>query len=417
MSYLFTSESVAAGHPDKLCDFISDSILDACLRVDKNARVAVETMVKGTENKSYIIVSGEITLISETKLDFEKIIREAAILVGYDNDEVGMNANDKDTCEVSVIITQQSSEISQGVDQGSGLHLEQGAGDQGLMFGFATNESESYDLLKGTYMPLPAILSHKLTLEMTNAMKNKTLEWAKPDSKSQVTIEYNNEGVPNGIDTIVIAIQHDDIAATLFGGDITKEWEYINSEVKEKIIKRVIPAELISHDTKIIINGTGRFVRGGPYADAGLTGRKIIVDTYGGMGRHGGGAFSGKDPSKVDRSAAYAARWAAKHVVASGLSDKCEIQLAYAIGISEPVSINVNTMDTGIIIDSEITKRVKMAFDFRPMAIIENLGLRRPIYSKTSSGGHFGRINDSEGSFSWEKINPEIIKMLKYNDS
>tara|TARA_B100001113_G_scaffold350526_1_gene347843 strand:+ start:4306 stop:5553 length:1248 start_codon:yes stop_codon:yes gene_type:complete len=413
MTYLFTSESVAAGHPDKLCDNISDSILDACLEIDENARVAIETMVKGTDEKSYIIVGGEITLPSDAYLDYEKIVRETATSIGYNDHAVGMNANDKEICEVKIIITQQSSEIAQGVDEGYGLHLEQGAGDQGLMFGFATDESESYEILEGSYMPLPILLSHKLTLEMTNAMKSGVLEWARPDSKSQVTVEYGDDDEPIKIDTVVIAIQHDDIAGTKFNGDIQKEWEYINSEIGEKIISKVIPSRLLSDKTKIIVNGTGRFVKGGPYADAGLTGRKIIVDTYGGMGRHGGGAFSGKDPSKVDRSAAYAARWAAKHVVASGLAKKCEIQVAYAIGVSEPVSINVNTMGTGIISDEEITNKVQSVFDFRPMGIIDKLGLRNPIYSKTSSGGHFGRKYENDGSFSWERLDSEIISKLK----
>jgi len=281
------------------------------------------------------------------------------------------------------------------------------------MFGFATDESESYESLKGSYMPLPVLLSHKLTLEMTNAMKNNTLKWARPDSKSQVTIEYGDDDAPIKIDTIVIAIQHDDLAETKFNGDVGKEWEYISSEVEEKIISKVIPSQLLSDKTKIIVNGTGRFVKGGPYADAGLTGRKIIVDTYGGMGRHGGGAFSGKDPSKVDRSAAYAARWAAKHVVASGLAKKCEIQVAYAIGVSKPVSINVNTMGTGIISDEKITNKIESVFDFRPMSIIRDLGLRNPIYLKTSSGGHFGRSYGDDGSFSWEKIDEEIIMKIK----
>ena len=415
MSYLFTSESVAAGHPDKLCDSISDSILDECLKIDKNARVAVETMVKGTEKKSYIIVGGEISISPKADIDYEKIIRDTAASIGYDNHEIGMDANDKTTCEVKVIITRQSTEISQGIDEGIGLHMEQGAGDQGIMFGFATDESESYDSLKGSFMPLPSLLSHKLTLAMTNAMKNKTLSWARPDSKSQITIEYDDNNMPLRIDTIVIAIQHDDLGGNLFDGDLQKEREYISSEIKEKIINKEIPLRLITEETKMIVNGTGRFVKGGPYADAGVTGRKIIVDTYGGMGRHGGGAFSGKDPTKVDRSAAYSARWAAKHVVASGLAKKCEIQLAYAIGVSEPISIsvNVNTMGTGIMPDKEITQKIQMVFDFRPMAIIEDLGLRNPIYFKTASGGHFGREYGEDGSFSWEKIDPIIISKLQ----
>jgi S-adenosylmethionine synthetase len=413
MVYLFTSESVAAGHPDKLCDNISDAILDACLGIEKNARVAIETMVKGTDKKSFIIVGGEITLPPDAKIDYEKIVRDTAVSIGYVDHAVGMNANDRDACEVIIIVTQQSSEISQGVDEGYGLHIEQGAGDQGLMFGFATDESEEYHSLKGTYMPLPAILSHRLTLEMTKAMKTGQLSWARPDSKSQVTVAYDENGTPVSIDTIVVAIQHDDLAESKFEGDLEKEWEFIKSEVEEKIIAKVIPSELINSETKVIVNGTGRFVKGGPHADAGLTGRKIIVDTYGGMGRHGGGAFSGKDPSKVDRSAAYAARWAAKHVVASGLAKKCEIQLAYAIGIAEPVSMNVNTMETGVLSDDKITKIVKRVFDFRPAAIIEKLRLRNPIYSKTASGGHFGREYDDKGHFSWELIDSEICSKLK----
>jgi len=414
MTYLFTSESVAAGHPDKLCDNISDSILDACLKIDKNARVAIETMVKGTDEKSYIIVGGEVTLPPNTEIDYEKIVRDTAVSIGYDDHEVGMNANDKDMCEVLIIITRQSAEIAQGVNEDSGLYLEQGAGDQGLMFGFATNESEAYDSLKGTFMPLPAILSHKLTLEMTKSMKQGNLKWARPDSKSQITIEYDDNGSPIRIDTVVVAIQHDDLAEKLFNGDKKKEWEFIRKEVEEKIIRKVLPIELITEETKIIVNGTGRFVKGGPYADAGLTGRKIIVDTYGGAGRHGGGAFSGKDPSKVDRSAAYAARWAAKHVVASGLANKCEIQLAYAIGVAAPVSISirVDTKGDGFVKDAKITQKVKNIFDFRPMAIINNLGLRKPIYSYTASGGHFGRISDDQGRFPWEKIDEKIISLL-----
>jgi len=415
MTYLFTSESVAAGHPDKMCDKISDSILDACLRIDPYARVAVETMVKGTDEGSYIIIGGEVTLPSGTDMDYEKICRDAATEIGYTNHAYGMEANNPDMCNVQVIVTQQSADIAQGVDEGKGLHLAQGAGDQGLMFGFATDESESFETLKGTFMPLPAVLSQRITRELSLAMKDGRLEWARPDSKSQITVEYDDNGNPIKIDTIVVAIQHDDLAQERFGGDIGKEWNHIKSEIEEKIIQKIIPLELMADDTKIIVNGTGRFVKGGPHADAGLTGRKIIVDTYGGMGRHGGGAFSGKDPSKVDRSAAYAARWAAKHVVASGLAGKCEIQLAYAIGVAEPVSIsiNVDTQGTGVVKDAVITEKVKKAFDFRPMAIIENLGLRKPIYSDTAAGGHFGRTADDQGRFSWERIDEEIIKALQ----
>ena len=412
MPNLFTSESVSEGHPDKLCDKISDSILDACLSIDPAARVAVETMVKGTDSGSHIFIGGEVTINSEERINFEEIARETAFEIGYSDHSVGMDSSDPESCETIVRITQQSPDISQGVDEGKGLHLEQGAGDQGLMFGYASNETEAFEALRGSFMPLPAALAQRLTTEMTISMKEGLLSWARPDSKSQVTIEYDENGRPSKVDTVVIAIQHDDLAGDLFDGDINREHEFIFSEIDSKIIGKVIPPELIDGETKKIINGTGRFVRGGPHADAGLTGRKIIVDTYGGMGRHGGGAFSGKDPSKVDRSAAYAARWAAKHVVASGLSENCEIQLAYAIGVPEPVSINVNTMGTGKEEDRILAEKVEMAFDFRPQAIIESLSLRSPIYARTASGGHFGRIPDDEGGFSWEKIDGEILDLL-----
>ncbi len=414
MTYLFTSESVSEGHPDKLCDRISDSILDACIRIDPKARVAVETMVKGMEDESFIIVGGEVSLNSNEPIDYEKIARETASEIGYTDHAVGMNSIDPDSCRVEVLISQQSSDIAQGVDEGRGLHSEQGAGDQGLMFGYASNESEQFPELSGSFMPLPAALSQRLTLFISESRRNGNLSWARPDAKSQVTMEYGGDGRPTRIETVVIAIQHDDLANEMFDGDVEKEHDFIFREVKEKIIRQVVPSELLTEATKLVINGTGRFVRGGPHADAGLTGRKIIVDTYGGMGRHGGGAFSGKDPSKVDRSAAYAARWAAKHIVASGLSEKCEIQLAYAIGVAEPVSItvNVNTFGTGTIPDSKLTQKVKDCFDFRPQAIIETLGLRRPIFSKTASGGHFGRTPRDDGSFSWEKLDDEKINFL-----
>ena len=412
MPNLFTSESVSEGHPDKLCDKISDSILDACLSIDPAARVAVETMVKGTDSGSHIFIGGEVTINSEERINFEEIARETAFEIGYSDHSVGMDSSDPESCETIVRITQQSPDISQGVDEGKGLHLEQGAGDQGLMFGYASNETEAFEALRGSFMPLPAALAQRLTTEMTISMKEGLLSWARPDSKSQVTIEYDDNGRPSKVDTVVIAIQHDDLAGDLFDGDINREHEFIFSEIYSKIIGKVIPPELMDGETKKIINGTGRFVRGGPHADAGLTGRKIIVDTYGGMGRHGGGAFSGKDPSKVDRSAAYAARWAAKHVVASGLSEKCEIQLAYAIGVPEPVSINVNTMGTGMEEDRILAEKVEMAFDFRPQAIIDSLSLRSPIYARTASGGHFGRIPDDDGGFSWEKIDGGILDLL-----
>jgi S-adenosylmethionine synthetase len=360
-------------------------------------------------------VGGEVTVSSKDPIDYESIARGAAADIGYTDHAVGMEATNPDICKVTILISQQSSDIAQGVDEGKGLHLEQGAGDQGLMFGYASNESEEFPDLAGSFMPLPAALSQRLTLALSEARRDGTLSWARPDSKSQVTVEYEDEGRPIRLDTVVIAIQHDDLANERFRGDESKEHELIFDEVNENIIKKVVPEELLNNRTKLIINGTGRFVLGGPHADAGLTGRKIIVDTYGGMGRHGGGAFSGKDPSKVDRSAAYAARWAAKHVVASGLSDKCEIQLAYAIGVAEPVSIsvNVNTFGTGTIPDSELTKKVEECFDFRPQAIIESLGLRSPIFSRTASGGHFGRNPEEDGGFSWEKLDEEKISFLK----
>ncbi len=413
MTHLFTSESVSEGHPDKLCDMISDAILDECLSIDPGARVAVETMVKGTDSRSYIFIGGEVTISSNKAVDYERVARETAREIGYDDHSVGMDAVSEDFCQVIIRITQQSPDISQGVDQGKGLHLEQGAGDQGLMFGYASDETEGFEDLEGMFMPLPAALAQLLTSKMSASMKDGTLTWARPDSKSQVTIRYDGDGKPSSVDTVVIAIQHDDLAKEKFEGSEREEHGYICSEIMEKVIKPVIPTSLLDQNSKIIINGTGRFVLGGPHADAGLTGRKIIVDTYGGMGRHGGGAFSGKDPSKVDRSAAYAARWAAKHVVASGIAEKCEIQLAYAIGVAEPVSVYVNTMGTGSVEDDIISLRVANLFDFRPQAIIEKLSLRTPIYSSSASGGHFGRNPDSEGRFSWESLDNEILESLK----
>ena len=404
---------MSEGHPDKLCDMISDAILDECLSIDPRARVAVETMVKGTDSGSHIFIGGEVTISSKESVGYEEVARKTASAIGYNDHSVGMDATNTDLCEVVVRITQQSPDISQGVDEGKGLHLEQGAGDQGLMFGYASNETESFPGLEGAFMPLPAALAQRLTTKMSTSMKDGSLPWARPDSKSQVTIQYGSDGNPSKADTVVIAIQHDDIAGEKFGGSEKEEHDFIFSEVLEKVIKPVIPSTLLEGDTKIIINGTGRFVRGGPYADAGLTGRKIIVDTYGGMGRHGGGAFSGKDPSKVDRSAAYASRWAAKHVVASGMAEKCEIQLAYAIGVSEPVSVFVNTIGTGAIDDHTLSQRVGEIFDFRPQAIIEALNLRSPIYSQTASGGHFGRNPSPGGGFSWEKLDEDKMKSLQ----
>ena len=370
-------------------------------------------MVKGTDFGSHIFIGGEVTILSDSKVEYERIARKTATAIGYADHSVGMDATSDELCEVLVRISQQSPDISQGVDEGRGLHLEQGAGDQGLMFGYASNETENFLGLEGIFMPLPAALAQRLTSKMSMSMKDGSLPWARPDSKSQVTIEYGDDGKPSKVDTVVIAIQHDDIAGARFGGDEKEEHNFIFHEVLEKIIKSEIPTSLMDEETKIIINGTGRFVLGGPHADAGLTGRKIIVDTYGGMGRHGGGAFSGKDPSKVDRSAAYASRWAAKHVVASGMAERCEIQLAYAIGVPEPVSVFVNTLGTGKIDDGIISERVRDAFDFRPQAIINALNLRSPIYSQTASGGHFGRVPGINGEFSWERLDEHKIESLK----
>ena len=404
--HLFTSESVSSGHPDKLCDQISDAILDACIQADPFARVAVETLVKGMKEKSLIVLGGEVTVNGEIP-DYEKIARDTCAKVGYTSHDIGMDATSEELCEVRVAITTQSPDISDGVNVG-------GAGDQGMMFGYACTESESFPGLIGTYMPLPSLLSQKLTRRLTEVREKNILPWVRPDGKSQVTIQYDKEGNPVRASTIVIANQHKDLIDET--GSVEQEQEYIQHELKKHVIDYVIPESygLIDSETKIIVNGTGRFVDpGGPYADAGLTGRKIIVDTYGGSAPHGGGAFSGKDPTKVDRSAAYMTRWVAKHVVASGLADKCSIQVAYAIGRDEPVSINVNTDSTGIISDNEIESRVSKVFDFSPKKIIENLELRNPIYFVTASGGHFGRDFNSAGHFTWEKINPEKIEMLR----
>ncbi|RAH16374.1 MAG: methionine adenosyltransferase [Methanobacteriota archaeon] len=401
---LFTSESVSSGHPDKLCDQISDAILDECIKLDPNARVAVEAFVKGMEDKSLIVLGGEVTVDGEVP-DYEKIARDVCINVGYNSHEIGMDARSSEVCEMKVAITTQSPDISDGVNIG-------GAGDQGMMFGYACTESESFPGLIGTFMPLPTILSQQLTRRLQEVREKGILPWIRPDGKSQVTIEYDESGTARRASTVVLANQHKDLIEEK--GSIEEEREYIQSELIKHVVNYVIPDELIDSETKIIVNGTGRFVDpGGPYADAGLTGRKIIVDTYGGSAPHGGGAFSGKDPTKVDRSAAYMTRWVAKHVVASGLADKCTIQVAYAIGRDEPVSITVNTHSTGIISDKEIESRISNVFDFTPQKIIENLGLRNPIYLVTASGGHFGRDPSSKGHFSWERIIPEKMEMLR----
>ncbi|GMQ91265.1 MAG: methionine adenosyltransferase [Gammaproteobacteria bacterium] len=373
-SYLFTSESVSEGHPDKVADQISDSILDAILEQDKHARVACETMV----NTGMVIISGEIT--TDAWVDMPEIVRGTIKRIGY---EASMGF-DWQSCAVLTAIDKQSQDIAQGVNEGEGLDLNQGAGDQGLMFGYATNETPEL-------MPMPIALAHQLVKKQAEVRKAGKLTWLRPDAKSQVTVKYV-DGKPAGIDAVVLSTQH------------SPEIEHgpLCEAVMEEIIKPVLPTEWLSKDTKYHINPTGRFVVGGPVGDCGLTGRKIIVDTYGGMARHGGGAFSGKDPSKVDRSAAYAVRWVAKNIVAAGLADRCEIQVAYAIGIAKPVSIHIDTFGTGKLPDDKIAALVHEVFDLRPKAIIQALDLLRPIYTPTAAYGHFGR---SEDSFSWEKTN------------
>ena len=374
MSYIFTSESVSEGHPDKVCDQISDAILDAYLKEDPNSRVACETLVKN----NMVIVAGEIT--SSGNPNLEKVIRKTINEIGYDNDVYGFNANN---CEIINHISQQSPDIAQGVNEGEGEDLEQGAGDQGLMFGYACKETDSL-------MPAPIDLSHKLVMQHARLRKTKELEWLRPDAKSQVSLIYSDDGKNiEGVSAIVLSTQHDP--------DISQE--DLKKEVLEKIITPVIPEELISSETKIFINPTGKFVIGGPVGDCGLTGRKVEVDTYGGMSRHGGGAFSGKDPTKVDRSAAYAARYVAKNIVASNLADWCEVQISYAIGIAEPTSLNINTYGSNRLDNENIIKLVRENFDLRPKGIIKMLDLKKPIYKNTAAYGHFGR---EDQGFSWE---------------
>ena len=404
---LFTSESVASGHPDKLCDAISDAIVDACLAVDRNARVAVETSVKGGKERGIILLAGEVTLSGEHP-NYEDIARRTAAEIGYDSHDIGFDTTTEERCEVIQKITAQAANISQGVNTS-----EQGAGDQGIMFGYACMETEEFDELQGRFFPLAAALSQRLTRRMTNARMDGTLPWARPDAKSQVTIEYD-DGVPKRIHTIVIAIQHDKNLKDQFGGSEEEELAFVREEIRKHVVEHAIPENLIQEPYNLVVNGTGRFADpGGPYADAGLTRRKIIVDTYGGMGRHGGGAFSGKDPSKVDRSAAYAARWAAKHVVASGLATKCEIQLSYVIGVAKPVSVRAESFGTSSFTDSELTAKVKEVFDFTPKAIANDLDLLRPIYSSTAAGGHFGRTPGIDGEFPWEKLIQAKIDSLQ----
>ena len=372
-SSLFTSESVTEGHPDKMCDQISDAVLDAILKEDPNSRVACETLT----TTGLVVLAGEIT--TSANIDFQDIARSTVKTIGYDSSELGF---DYRTCAVMVAVGKQSPDIAQGVDEGRGLYTEQGAGDQGLMFGFACDETEEL-------MPAPIHYSHRLTEQLATTRKNGTIPYLGPDGKSQVTMRYV-DGKPTEVETVVISTQH---AADIDHPELVKD-------VMEKVIREVIPSNLLNENTRYLINPTGRFVIGGPHGDAGLTGRKIIVDTYGGMGRHGGGAFSGKDPSKVDRSAAYMARYVAKNVVASGLAKRCEVQLAYAIGFAEPVSVTVDTFGTGTQPDDKISALVREHFQLKPADIIRTLDLLRPIYRNTAAYGHFGRALPD---FNWEK--------------
>ncbi len=378
-SYFFTSESVTEGHPDKVADAISDSVLDNIMALDKKCRVACETLV----TTGLAFISGEIT--TECYVDLPQVVRDTIRDIGYSSSRMGF---DYRTCSVISSIDRQSPDIAQGVNVGEGLFKDQGAGDQGLMFGFASNETPEL-------MPMPITFAHKLCRRLATVRKNGSLDFLRPDGKSQVTIEYEN-GTPKRVDAVVVAAQHKD--------DVT--YEDLKEAIIEEVIKKVIPMDMTDGDTRYFINPTGRFVIGGPMGDCGLTGRKIIVDTYGGQGSHGGGCFSGKDPSKVDRSASYMGRHIAKNIVAAGISKKCEIQIAYAIGVAQPVSVMVDLMGTGVVPKNRVEDIVKEVFDLRPAAIIEYLDLLRPIYRKTSAYGHFGR---NEDEFSWEKTNKADI--------
>jgi S-adenosylmethionine synthetase len=370
--YRFTSESVTEGHPDKLCDQVSDAVLDAILTQDPRARVACEALAK----TGMVVVAGEIT--TTARIDVPALVRETVCEIGYNDSAIGF---DGATCAVLTAVERQSPDIAQGVNEGDGLHKEQGAGDQGLMFGYATDETPEL-------MPAPIHYAHALARQLAAVRKKKTVDFLRPDGKTQITLEYEDH-VPVRFDAIVVSTQHDEKV----------KYKQLREAVIELVIEKALPKKLFDKATKIHVNPTGRFVVGGPQGDCGLTGRKIIVDSYGGMGRHGGGAFSGKDPSKVDRSAAYAARWVAKHVVASGAARRCEIQVAYAIGVAHPVSIMVETFGTETVDPARIERAVREVFDLRPAAIIRDLDLRRPIYKRTAAYGHFGR---SEEGFTWE---------------
>ena len=370
--FIFTSESVSEGHPDKMADQVSDAVLDAILTQDKKARVACETLL----TTGLCVIAGEIT--TTAVVDYNQIARQTIKRIGYDSSEIGFDYN---TCSVLVTIGKQSPDIAQGVNEGEGLHLDQGAGDQGLMFGYACNETPSL-------MPMPIYLAHRLTQRQSELRKDGRLPWLRPDAKSQVSIRYV-DGKPSHIDTIVLSSQHNPEVSHA----------QLTEAVIEEVIRPVLPKEMLTAETRFLVNPTGRFVIGGPMGDAGLTGRKIIVDTYGGAAPHGGGAFSGKDPSKVDRSAAYAARYVAKNVVAAGLADRCQVQVAYAIGVAKPVSLMVDTFGTGKIPEHKIVELIEAHFDLRPKGIVQMLDLLRPIYTQTASYGHFGR---DEPDFTWE---------------
>ncbi|HSD37994.1 MAG TPA: methionine adenosyltransferase [Rhodocyclaceae bacterium] len=373
--FLFSSESVSEGHPDKVADQISDAVLDAILAVDPRGRVACETLV----STGLVVISGEIT--TNAHINYREIAQDAVRRIGYDNSDIGF---DYKSCAILTAINRQSSDIAQGVNEGEGIDLDQGAGDQGLMFGYASNETPSL-------MPLPIYYAHRIMQRQAEVRKDGRLPWLRPDAKSQLTVKYV-DNKPVAIDTVVVSTQH--------SPDVSHS--QLSEAVIEEIIKPVLPKELITGNVRYLVNPTGRFVIGGPHGDCGLTGRKIIVDTYGGMGRHGGGAFSGKDPSKVDRSAAYAARHVAKNLVAAGVADRIEVQVAYAIGVAKPVSLSVNTFGTGKIADDKIVALIERHFDLRPKGIIQSLDLLRPIYSKTAAYGHFGR---DEPEFTWESTN------------